>query len=61
MTSEYVYKIEVRNDLKDAEKREIGEYEDGRNLARELKHRGLKSNRRIYKIERKEGIGRDEK
>jgi hypothetical protein len=35
MTSEYVYKIEVRNDMKEVEKREIGEYEDEGNLARE--------------------------
>jgi hypothetical protein len=28
VTSEHVYKIEVRNDMKDAEKRGIGEYED---------------------------------
>jgi hypothetical protein len=28
MASEYVYKTEVRNDMKDVEKRGIGEYED---------------------------------
>jgi len=33
MTSEHVYKIEVRNDMKDTGKRGIGEYENEGNLA----------------------------
>jgi hypothetical protein len=32
MTSEYVYKIEVRNDMRDVEERGIGVYEDEGNL-----------------------------
>jgi hypothetical protein len=50
MTSEYVYKIEFRNDMKDDEKRGIGEYEGEGNLAWERKRRRLKGSRWIYKI-----------
>ena len=58
--SDYFFKIEVRKDMNDVEKRGIGEYEDEGNLAWEWKHRRLKSSRRMYKIENKEGIGREE-